>query len=144
MAKKAQQQTQKKEMSKKQQTKMKKKKKVAAPPKIMMYVTATYNNTIVSATDYSGNVLSSSSCGRLGFAGSKKSTAYAATRAGEDAATKVKELGAKEAEVVIKGIGVGRQAAIKGIRAAGIKITLLSDHTSVPHGGCKPRRAPKK
>ncbi len=128
--------------TKKVQTKKKKKK--SAPPKILIHVKATYNNTIVSTSDYEGNVISSSSCGAVGFKGSKKSTAYASTRAGEDAASKARDLGAREAEVVVTGIGVGRQAAIKGIRSAGIKITLLSDHTPIPHGGCKPRRQPKK
>src|SRR5688572_71114 len=96
-----------------------KKKKNAAPPKVLMHIKATYNNTIVSATDYNGNLLSISSCGAMGFAGSKKSTAYASTRAGEDAAQKAMDQGAREAEVIVKGVGVGRQAAIKGIRQAG-------------------------
>jgi small subunit ribosomal protein S11 len=121
----------------------KKKKRVVAP-KVMVKVKATYNNTIVSVVDYEGNVLAASSCGAIGFSGSKKSTAYAATKAGEEACIKAYEMGAREAEVVVKGIGIGRQAAIKGVRAAGLRITTLSDHTAVPHGGCKPRRQPKK
>lgn len=124
-------------------TKKKKKIKVTTP-KVLVKIKSTYNNTLVSVTDYSGNVISSSSCGKVGFAGSKKSTAYAATRAGEDAALKAIQAGAREAEIIIKGIGVGRQAAVKGIRASGLRITMLADHTPVPHGGVKPRKQPKK
>jgi len=123
----------------------KKKKKIKlSSPKVLATINSTYNNTIVSITDYSGNVIAQSSCGKVGFVGSKKSTPYAATKAGEDAAIKAIDAGAREAEVIIKGIGVGRQAAVKGIRSGGLRITLLTDKTPVPHGGCKPRRAPKK
>jgi small subunit ribosomal protein S11 len=124
--------------------KKKKKKAKVASPKVLVKVRSTYNNTLVSVTDYSGNVIAASSCGKAGFTGSKKSTAYAATKAGEDAAIKAIQAGAREAEVIIKGIGVGRQAAVKGIRSAGLRITMLADHTAVPHGGCKPRKMPKK
>lgn len=122
----------------------KKKKKKLVAPKVLVKITATYNNTIVSVTDYDGNVVSASTCGANGFKGSKKSTAYAATRTGEEASKKAFEQGAREAEVIVKGIGIGRQAAIKGVRSGGLKITSLADHTPVPHGGCKPRRRPKK
>lgn len=122
----------------------KKKKLKLSSPKVMVNIRSTYNNTIVSVCDYEGNVISQSSCGKVGFAGSKKSTAYAATKAGEDAAERAVTAGAREAEVVIRGIGVGRQAAVKGIRSGGLRISLLTDKTPVPHGGCKPRRAPKK
>jgi len=123
----------------------KKKKKIKlSSPKVLATINSTYNNTIISITDYTGNVIAQSSCGKVGFAGSKKSTPYAATKAGEDAAMKAIEAGAREAEVIIKGIGVGRQAAVKGIRTAGLRITLLADKTPVPHGGCKPRKMPKK
>lgn len=121
-----------------------KKKKKNCSPKVLVKIKATYNNTIVSVTEYDGRVISTSSCGSIGFTGSKKSTAYAATRAGEDASAKAFEMGAREAEVVVKGIGIGRQAAVKGVRSTGLKITSLADHTPVPHGGCKPRRMPKK
>jgi len=123
----------------------KKKKKIKiTSPKVMVNITSTYNNTLISVTDYLGNVLSASSCGKVGFSGSKKSTAYAATKAGEDAANKAVTLGAREAEVVIRGIGIGRQAAVKGIRSGGLRITTLSDKTPIPHGGCKSRKTPKK
>lgn len=134
----------KQEVQKKAATTVKKKKKKISIPKVVIKVTATYNNTIAVATDYSGNVIASSSCGLLGFGGSKKSTVYAATRVGEDLAQKAITNGAREAEVVVTGIGVGRQATIKGIRSGGLRITALADHTAIPHGGCKPRRKPKK
>ncbi|GAB4284050.1 MAG: 30S ribosomal protein S11 [Candidatus Dojkabacteria bacterium] len=131
-------------MAKEKQAVSKKKKKKSAPSKVMVRIKATYNNTIVAVTDYSGNVITQSSCGAIGFKGSKKSTAYVATKAGEDASAKAAAIGAKEAEVIVSGIGIGRQAAVKGVRQAGLKITSLADYTPVPHGGCKPRRAPKK
>lgn len=121
-----------------------KKKKRVSSPKVLVRINATYNNTIVSVTDYEGNVIANSSCGAIGFKGSKKSTPYASTRAGEEAAIKAVERGAVEAEVIVSGIGVGRQAAVKGVRAGGLKITSLADFTPVPHGGCKPRRRPRK
>lgn len=125
-------------------TETKKKKVKLTSSKVLVKINSTYNNTIVSVTDYKGNIITQSSCGKVGFSGSKKSTAYAATKAGEDAASRAAAIGAREAEVIIKGIGVGRQAAVKGIRSGGLRITLLADRTPVPHGGCKPRKAPKK
>lgn len=123
----------------------KKKKRVKlTSSKVIAKINSTYNNTIISITDYEGNVISQSSCGKVGFTGSKKSTPYAATKAGEDAAMKAVEYGAREAEVVVTGVGVGRQAAVKGIRTGGLRITLLADKTPVPHGGCKSRKMPKK
>lgn len=123
---------------------VKKKKKINVSPKVKVMVHASYNNTIISIADYTGNVVASSSGGVVGFTGTRKSTAYAATKAGQDAASKAVKIGAQEAVVIVKGIGEGRNAAVKGIRAAGLKITSLSDHTSVPHGGVKPRKMPKK
>lgn len=133
-----------KQNTQKKVTKEKKKKVKVTVPNVLVKINSTYNNTIVSVTDYSGNVISYSSCGLIGFKGSKKSTAYAATKAGEDAAGKAVAAGAREAEVVIKGVGIGRQAAVKGIRAGGLRITSLHDKTPVPHGGTKPRKKPKK
>ncbi len=132
----------KKEVKTKSTVKTKKKKSIS--PKVLVQVTATYNNTIVAVCDYEGNVITIASPGSVGFKGSKKSTAYAATLAGEEASRKAIERGAREAEVVVKGIGIGRQAAVKGVRAAGLKITSMADHTAIPHGGCKPRRKPSK
>ncbi|MEP7103998.1 MAG: 30S ribosomal protein S11 [Candidatus Dojkabacteria bacterium] len=123
---------------------VKKKKNKVSVPKVLVRVNSTYNNTIISVTDYAGNVISYSSCGLVGFKGSKKSTAYAATKAGEDAALKAVQQGARESEVIVDGVGIGRQAAVKGIRTAGLRITALIDKTPVPHGGTKPRKKPKK
>ncbi len=122
----------------------KKKKEKASIQKGKVLVKSTYNNTLVSITDYSGNVLSWSSGGTVGFNGSKKSTAYAASKAAEDAVEKARKFGLKEAIVLVKGAGLGRQAAVKGLRTAGLKITLLMDRTPVPHGGVKSRKKPRK
>lgn len=129
---------------KKKVVEKKKKKAKLAVPNVRVTISSTYNNTIISVSDYTGNVISYSSCGLIGFKGSKKSTAYAATKAGEDAANKAVVLGAREAEVLVNGVGIGRQAAVKGIRSGGLRITSLHDRTSVPHGGTKPRKKPKK
>jgi small subunit ribosomal protein S11 len=123
---------------------VKKKKAKVISPKVLVKIRSTYNNTIVTITDYNGDVISAASSGSLGFKGSKKSTPYAAQKAGEDAALKAVQAGAKESEVVINGVGVGRQSAVKGVRAAGLRITSLIDRTPVPHGGTKPRKKPKK
>lgn len=120
-----------------------KKKKKAQVQKAKVFINSTYNNTIISIADYEGNVLSWSSPGNVGFKGSKKSTAYAATKAAEEAVLKAQKNGVKEAIVIIKGAGMGRQAAVKGLRQAGLKITSLSDFTPVPHGGDTPRKKPR-
>jgi len=120
-----------------------KKKKKILVTKVKVYVKSTYNNTIVSITDYNGNVLAASSPGVVGFSGSKKSTAYAATKAAEDAVEKSRKFGVKDAVVMIKGAGMGRQAAVKGLRNAGLNIISLSDFTPVPHGGVTPRKKPR-
>lgn len=124
--------------------KTEKKKAKLSSPKVKVVVTSSYNNTLVAVTDYSGAVISTSSAGQVGFSGSRKSTAYAASKAGEDAARKAMKRGAQEATVVVKGIGEGRQSAIKGVRSAGLRITSISDFTPIPHGGCKPRKMPRK
>jgi small subunit ribosomal protein S11 len=129
---------------KKQGRSEKKRKKRTVAPKVLVNIKATYNNTIASVSDYDGNVIAISSCGALGFSGSRKSTVYAATKVGEDIANKALAAGAKEAEVFIKGVGVGRQATVKGLRAGGLRISVLLDKTPVPHGGVKPRKAPRK
>jgi small subunit ribosomal protein S11 len=124
--------------------KVKKKKAKLISPKVLVNVFSTYNNTIVNISTPTGETIAVSSAGTVGFSGSKKSTAYAATKAGEQAGEKAMKLGAKECSVVVRGAGVGRQSAVKGIRSAGLRITQISDFTPIPHGGCKPRKAPKK
>lgn len=123
-------------------TKVKKKAKLNIP-KGIIYVKSTFNNTILSATDTTGNVIASSSPGQVGHKGSRKSTAYAATKTAEALVDKLQKLGMEEAKVIIKGIGPGRQAAVKGMRAAGIRITKLIDRTPVPHNGCRPKKRPR-
>jgi small subunit ribosomal protein S11 len=109
----------------------------------IVYVNSSYNNTMISITDYNGNALSWSSPGVVGFSGSRKSTAYAATKAAEDAVEKANKYSLKEAIVIVKGVGMGRQAAVKGLRTAGLKITSISDHTPIPHGGVRPKKHPR-
>jgi len=123
---------------------VKKKKIKKSVQKAVVKIRSGYNNTIVTISDYEGNALAQSSGGAVGFKGSKKSTAFAATKAAEDAVAKVSKYGVKEAIVIVSGMGMGRQAAVKGIRSAGLKITSLSDYTPVPHGGTTPRKMPKK
>lgn len=120
----------------------KKKAKVSAP-KVKVFINSSYNNTIISVADYDGNILAWSSPGVIGFTGSRKSTAYAATKAAEDVVEKSQKYGVREAIVYVKGTGMGRQAAVKGLRSAGLKITSLSDYTPIPHGGTMPRKKPR-
>ena len=102
------------------------------------HITASFNNTIVTITDVSGNVLAWSSAGVKGFKGSRKSTPFAAQLAAEDAAHKAMEHGVKSVSVFIKGPGSGRESALRAIAATGIKINLIRDLTPIPHNGCRP------
>lgn len=129
------------EVEKKPVVKAKKVKKTVERGKV--YIKSTFNNTVVSFTDMDGNVLAWSSCGTVGFKNAKKSTAYAATKAAEDAYTKAQKYGIREVMVYIKGIGQGRNAAVKGLKAMGLNISMLSDITPVPHGGVKEKK-PRK
>lgn len=105
-----------------------------------VYVQASYNNTIVSFTDQSGNVLAQASAGRCGFKGPKKSTPYAAGVVVKTAAEKVRETGLKDVDVFITGIGSGREGAIRGINAQGFNMLSIEDRTPVPHNGCRPKK----
>ena len=105
------------------------------------FVASTFNNTRVTLTDPNGNVLSWSSAGGVGFKGSRKSTAFAAQRAAEEAAKHGMEQGLRQVEVLVKGPGSGREAAIRSLQATGLRITSIKDVTPVPHNGC---RAPKR
>lgn len=105
------------------------------------HIQSTFNNTLVTLTDMSGNALSWSSAGSLGFKGSKKSTPFAAQMAAEEAAKCAMEHGLKTVEVYVKGPGAGREAAIRALQVAGLNITLIKDITPIPHNGCRP---PKK
>ena len=108
----------------------------------VVYVAATFNNTVITVTDEMGNVISWSSAGSLGFKGSKKSTPFAAAEAVADAMNKAKEHGIKEVGIKVQGPGSGRDTAVKSIGATeGIRVTFLKDITPLPHNGCRP---PKK
>ena len=123
---------------------VKKKPQKRIVPEVRVYVQASFNNTIVTITDPDGAVLVSTSPGAIGFVGTKKSTAFAATKAAEDAVYKAQKYGIREAKVYIKGPGPGRNAAVKGLDSAGLRIKLLSDITPLPHNGCRPRKMPRK
>ncbi len=108
-----------------------------------LYVQATYNNTVVSLADDTGNVIAWSSSGSLGFSGAKKSTPFAAAKVGELIGDKALQAGVKEAQVIIRGVGAGRESAMRSFAAKGIDITGIIDDTPVPHNGPrrpKPRR----
>ena len=104
------------------------------------HIQATFNNTIISITDVSGNVISWSSAGVQGFKGSRKNTPFAAQLAAADAAKKAKEHGLKSISIYVKGPGSGRESAIRGIASEGYKVTMLKDVTPIPHNGCKSRK----
>ena len=105
----------------------------------IVYISATFNNTVVTVTDEMGNVITWSSAGSLGFKGSKKSTPYAAQQAVEDALAKAKEHGIKELGIKVQGPGSGRETAVKSVGATeGIKVTFLKDISPLPHNGCRP------
>jgi small subunit ribosomal protein S11 len=121
---------------------MAKKKAKKSIAKGVVYVAATFNNTVITVTDEMGNVISWSSAGALGFKGSKKSTPFAAAEAVADAMNKAKENGIKEVGIKVQGPGSGRDTAVKAIGATeGITVSFLKDITPLPHNGCRP---PKK
>lgn len=107
----------------------------------IVYIQATFNNIIISMTNKQGQVISWSSAGKAGFRGSKKNTPYAAQMAANDAAGVAYDAGMRSAEVFVKGPGSGREAAIRAIDGAGIKVSKIKDVTPIPHNGCRP---PKK
>ena len=117
--------------------------KVASKKRVdsgILYVQSTYNNTIVLLTDKKGNALMQSSAGSLGFRGAKKGTPFAAAKVGEVLGEKATNMGLKEIEVVVKGVGSGRESAIRGFISKGINITNIKDKTPVPHNGPKPKK----
>ncbi|MFA5634061.1 MAG: 30S ribosomal protein S11 [Candidatus Dojkabacteria bacterium] len=109
------------------------------------HIQSTFNNTLITLTDEEGNVLGQGSPAMIGFKGAKRSTAFAATKAAMDVAERIiKKHGLKEVKVFVKGPGSGRNAAVKGLDSVGLRITMLTDRTPIPHNGCRPRKAPKK
>jgi small subunit ribosomal protein S11 len=110
-------------------------------PKGQVHIQSTFNNTIISVTDEAGNVVSWASSGSAGFKGSRKSTPYAAQIATEKALEKAKDFGLKQVEVLVQGIGSGRESAIRALQNTGVTVTGIRDLTGVPHNGCRPRKA---
>ncbi|MEW5817108.1 MAG: 30S ribosomal protein S11 [Spirochaetota bacterium] len=105
-----------------------------------VYIQATFNNTIVTITDLTGNAIAWASAGGLSFKGAKKSTPYAAQSTAEAAAKKAMDFGIKEVNVFVKGPGVGRESAIRSLGALGLKVKSIKDITPIPHNGCRPRK----
>ncbi len=120
-------------------TKSKKKTKKNIPSGIA-HINSTFNNTIITITDTTGNTVSWSSSGNKGFKGSRKSTPFAAQLAAEEAGKKAMEHGMKHVEVVIKGPGNGRESAIRALGSTGLNITVIKDITPIPHNGCRPSK----
>jgi len=117
--------------------------KVSSKKKVesgILYVQSTYNNTMVMLTDKKGNALLASSAGALGFRGAKKGTPFAAAKVGEVLGEKALALGLKEIEAIVKGVGSGRESAIRGFISKGFNITNIKDETPVPHNGPKPKK----
>jgi len=106
----------------------------------IVHIASTFNNTMITITDVSGNVISWSSSGARGFKGSRKSTPFAAQVAAGDAAAKAIEHGLKTVSVMVKGPGAGRETALRALAAAGLKVTLIRDVTPIPHNGCRPAK----
>lgn len=118
----------------------KKKKKEIEAKKGKIYISATFNNTMVTITDTEGNTIATGSAGTAGFKGTRKSTPFAATTAVDKVLQNAKKKGLEEAEVYIKGPGPGRDAALRAIRAAGIKMSLIADVTPIPHNGPRAKK----
>ncbi|MDR1625675.1 MAG: 30S ribosomal protein S11 [Spirochaetia bacterium] len=120
--------------------KVKKKKEKKTVYEGMVYIQATFNNTIVTITDMSGNAVSWASAGGLNFRGAKKSTPFAAQTTAETAAQKAMDYGLREVHVFVKGPGVGRESAVRSLGALGLKVKSIRDITPIPHNGCRPRK----
>ena len=115
-----------------------KKKEKKNIPYGIVFISASFNNTMVSITDPNGNLIAQSSAGAKGFRGSRKGTPFAAQQAAQDAARKASEVGLREVEVRVKGPGGGRESAIRAISQSGIRVTSIRDTTPIPHNGCRP------
>ena len=107
----------------------------------IIHVAATFNNTMVTVTDQTGNTIGWSSSGKMGFKGSRKSTAYAAQVVSQDACRQAMGHGLKEAEIRVKGPGAGRESAVRAVQAIGIDVLAINDVTPIPHNGCRPKKA---
>ena len=112
-------------------------------PEAVAHIHSTYNNTIVTITDKDGNVISWASAGTIGYKGSKKKTPFAAGTSAEAAGRAAMECGVKKVEVHVKGLGAGRENAIRQLQAVGLEVTSIVDETPIPHNGCRPRKRPR-
>ncbi len=112
-------------------------------PEGVAHIHATFNNTITTITDKDGNVVAWASSGAIGFKGSKKSTPFAAGLAAEKAGKMAYDAGMRKVEVVVKGVGPGRETAIRTLQNAGLEVTTISDVTPIPHNGCRPPKRPR-
>jgi len=112
-------------------------------PEGRAYIHSTFNNTIVTITDKDGNAISWASAGTLGFKGSKKSTPYAAGMSAEATAKAAYDMGMRKVEAYVKGLGSGKETAIRSLQAAGLEITSITDVTPIPHNGCRPPKRPR-
>ena len=128
-----------KESEVKKPAKIRKKSQRTVPVGIA-HVLASFNNTIVSITDLAGHVIAWCSAGKAGYSGSRKSSAFAATVAAQEAAKAAMALGMKEVEINLKGPGAGRESAVRGLQSSGLNITIIRDVTPVPHNGCRARK----
>ena len=104
------------------------------------HVNATFNNTIITITDISGETICWDSAGTVGFKGARKATPFAATKAAERCASKAKRVGMREVEVQVKGPGSGRESAVTALQNNGLTVTAIEDHTPIPHNGCRPKK----
>jgi small subunit ribosomal protein S11 len=109
-------------------------------PRAIIHVKSTFNNTIVTVSDLNGDTIAWDSSGSMGFKGSRKGTPFAAQRAGENVAEKVKKMGVREAEVRVQGPGAGRESAVRAIQQRGIDVKSIEDVTPLPHNGCRPKK----
>ena len=126
------------------ESKAKKEVKIEVAQKIKegrIYVSSSYNNTIITLTDSHGNVLTWTSAGSVGFKGTKKATPFAASKVAEALALAAKKLGIEKVQVLVKGIGSGRESAIRSLASRGLEITSIKDITPIPHNGCRPPKA---
>ena len=109
----------------------------------IVHIKASFNNTIISVSDENGNAISWASAGTIGYKGSKKSTPFAAQMASESAAKKAYDAGMRKVDIMVKGLGPGRETAIRAIPAAGLEVMSITDVTPVPHNGCRPPKRPR-
>lgn len=112
-------------------------------PEAVAYIHATYNNTIVTITDHDGNVISWASAGTIGYKGSKKKTPFAAGSSAEAAGRAAMDSGVKKVEAHVKGLGSGRETAIRQLQTVGLEVTSIVDETPIPHNGCRPPKRPR-